>query len=182
MHPPSQSIEPSARPESSWVLPESSGTDESGPPLEAPPPEELPLEEPLLEEPPLEEPLLEEPLLEEPPLEEPLPPEVASGAAPSFDSAGLEAPGELEEHAGTRGAVTSAKPKMRRDRAVMFRGKAIPMPCSGKLEIPDDRRVRLRGAARYVASPAPYSATRAAQSAATVASTSGVLIGRRSRG
>jgi hypothetical protein len=144
MHPPSQSNEPSGRPESPWVLPESSSATDESAPLEDPLPEELPLEEPLLEEPPLEEPLLEEPPLEEPPLEEPLPPVVPSGAAPSLDSAGFEAPGELE-HAGTREAVASAKPQTRTDRAFMFRGKAIPMPCSSKLEIPDDRGVRLRG-------------------------------------
>jgi hypothetical protein len=62
MHPPSHSNEPSALPESFWVLPESSSaTDESAPledpPLEDPLLEELPLEEPLLEELPLEEPL-----------------------------------------------------------------------------------------------------------------------------
>jgi hypothetical protein len=125
MHPPSQSIAPSGRPESPCVPPESSSATDESAPLEDPP-EELPLEEPLLEEPPLEEPLLEEPLLEEPPLEEPLPPVVASGAPPSLDSAGLEAPGELEEHAGTRGAVTRAKPRMRSDRAVMCHRQGNP--------------------------------------------------------
>jgi hypothetical protein len=143
MHPPSQSIEPSARPESSWALPESSaGTAESAP-LEDPPPEELPLEEPLPEEPlPEELPLEEPPPLEDPPLEEPLPPEVASGAAPSLDPAGFEAPGELVVHAGTRGAVKSAKLQTRADRAFMVGDEAIPRPRSGKPEMPDDLGVR----------------------------------------
>jgi hypothetical protein len=153
MHPPSQANEPSGPPESFWVLPESSsGTAESAP-LEDPP-----LEDPLLEELPLEELPLEELPLEEPPLDEPLPPEVASGAAPSLASFGFEALGELEEHAGARGAVTSAKLQMRADRAFMFGGKAIPMPCSSKPEMPDDRGVPCRGAARDVA---PASAERA---------------------
>jgi len=143
-----QEPESSTFPESSWVLPESSAvTDESEPPLEDPLLEELPLEEPLLEEPPLEEP----PLDIAPPESAP-PPEAPSGAAPSFDSIGFKAPGALVVHAGTKGAVTSAKPQMRTDRAFMFGGHAIPMPCSRKPEIPDDLGVPSGGgAARYVA-------------------------------
>ena len=120
MHPPSQTNEPSALPESSWVLPESSSATEESAPLEDPPLEELPLEEPLLEEPPLEELPLEEPPLDIAPPESSPPPEAPSGAAPSLDSTGFEAPGA---HAGTRGAVTSAKLQMRTDRAFMFGAK-----------------------------------------------------------
>jgi hypothetical protein len=109
---------------------------------------ESPLEDPLLEErpledPPLEELLLEEPLLEELPPEEPLldvappdpPPDAPSGAAPSLDSMGYQ-PGELVPQAGTRGAVTSAKPQVRTGRACILGGQAIPMPCSRMREMP----------------------------------------------
>jgi hypothetical protein len=127
MHTPlSTATEASQLPESSWVLPESSSaTDESEPPLE----------DPLLEEPPLEEPLLEVLPLEEPPLdtappESSLPPEAPSGAAPSLESMGFEAAGDVGAHAGTRGAATSAKPKTRTLRAFMLGCHAIPMPSS----------------------------------------------------
>jgi hypothetical protein len=107
-------------------------------------------------EPPLEDPLLEELPLEEPPLdiappESSPPPEAPSGAAPSLDSMGFKTPGDLVAHAGTRGTVTSAKPQMRTDRAFMFGGQAIPMPCSSKPEMPNDLGVPSRSAARYVA-------------------------------
>ena len=127
MHPPlSQAPGASALPESRWVLPESSSvTVEPESPLEDPPLEELPLEEPLPAGLPLEE-----PLPEELPLEAPPPPEGPLGAAPSFDSMGSKAPGELVEHAGSRGAVKSAKPQMTTDRAFMLRVSAIPMPRS----------------------------------------------------
>ncbi len=119
MHPPSQAnVEPSACPESFWVLPESSsGTAESKspPPLDDPLLEELPLEEPPVEEPPLEEPPLGiVPLELPPPVDEP------SGADPSLDSTGFVASGA---HAGTTEAVTSAKPQMRTDRSFMFGAK-----------------------------------------------------------
>jgi hypothetical protein len=115
MHPPSQTNELSALPESFGGLPESLVTLASSPelPLEDPLLDGPPLEEPLLEDPPLEEPLLDDPPLEEPPF---------GGAAPSLESTGLEAPGELVPHAGTRGAVTSAKPKKRTDRTFIRGG------------------------------------------------------------
>jgi hypothetical protein len=116
MHaPPSPAREPSAPPESSWELPESSlvTAESESPPLEEPLPEELPLEEPPLDvAPPESSPRLEAP----------------SGAAPSLDSVGFEAPVDLVAHAGTRGAVTSAKPQTRTDRTFMSGGQAIPMP------------------------------------------------------
>jgi hypothetical protein len=117
-------------------------TPESESPLEDPLPDELPLEDPLPEELPLEDPLLEELPLEEPPLDIPPPeslppPEAPSGAAPSLDSMGFQAPGELVPQAGSRGAVTSAKPPMRTDRAFMLGGQAIPMPCSPMQEMPE---------------------------------------------
>jgi hypothetical protein len=107
MHSPlSPAAEPSALPESSWVLPESSSvTAES----------ESPLEDPLLEEVPLEE-----PLLDIAPPESPRPLEAPSGAAPSLDAMGFKVPDDVVVHAGTRGAVTSAKRQMRTDRAFMF--------------------------------------------------------------
>jgi hypothetical protein len=122
MHPASRATTaPSARPESFWVLPESSSvTDESASPLEDPP----------LEDPPLEDPLLEEPLLEELPLEEPPldiatpesspPPEASSCAAPSLDPTELEAPGELVPQAATRAGMASAKPQMGTGRGFML--------------------------------------------------------------
>jgi hypothetical protein len=127
-------------PESSSVLPLLEEL-----PLEEPPLEELLLEDPPLEELLLDEPLLEElppeePLLEELPLEEPLPEElpideplldVAPPEAPGFD-----APGEAVLQAETKGAMASAKPKMRADRAFMLRGQAIPVPSSRMLEMP----------------------------------------------
>jgi hypothetical protein len=147
-------------PASSWVLPASaSAAAESAPPLEDPPLEDPPLDELPPEDPLLEEPPLEEPLFAELPLEEPLlPAEVPFGAAPSFDSSGFEALGDVGAHAATRGAVTSAKPQRRTDRAFMFAGNAIPMPCSIKPEMPDDLGFSSMGAACYVA-PAPLQNT-----------------------
>jgi len=121
MHPPSQTnVEPSVLPESSPVTPESE------PPLEEPLLED-PLEEPLLDDPPLDELPLEEPLLDEPPASA-LPLEASSGAAPSRGPAGFEGPPEPEEHAGTRGAMTSAQPRSAMERAFTLRGYATPMP------------------------------------------------------
>jgi hypothetical protein len=114
MHTPlSTATEPSAHPESSWVLPESSSaTAESESPLEDPLLEELPLEEPLLDVAPPESPGREAP----------------SGAAPSLDSPGFEAPEDFAAQAWTRGTVMSAKPQTRTDPAFMLGGPAIPMP------------------------------------------------------
>jgi hypothetical protein len=112
------------RPASSWVLPESSSvTAESESSLEAPLLEELLVEEPLLEELPLEE----APLDVAPPELSP-PPEAPSGADPSLDPMEFEALGELVPQAGTRGAVTSAKPQRRIDRAFMLGAKQSPCP------------------------------------------------------
>jgi hypothetical protein len=137
MHVPlSTATELSAQPESPWVLPESSSvTAES----------ESPFEDPLLEAPLLEELPLEEPPLDVAPPESSRPPEAPSGAAASLDSTGLEASGDLVAHAGTREAVTSAKPQRRTDRAFMSGDPAIPMPCSSRPETPDDPWVPLEG-------------------------------------
>jgi hypothetical protein len=109
-------------------------TPESAPPLEAPLLEELPLEELLPGDPLLEEPLLLEELLlvvlplEEPPLDIAPPESSPPPAAPSLDTTGFEVPGELEQ--ARTGAVTSAQPQRRTDRAFMLGGKAIPVPCA----------------------------------------------------
>lgn len=122
MHPASRATtEPSARPESFWVLPESSSvTEESASPLEDPLLEELPLEDPLLEEPLLEELPLEEPPLDIATPESSPPPEASSCVAPSLDPTELEAPGELVPQAATRAAMASAKPQMGTGRGFML--------------------------------------------------------------